>query len=191
MKEKLKSLKVNFTITAILTLIIGIVLLIYPGQVASVFARLVAIALFIVGAVMVIGGLIESGLWQLIVGIIIFAVGIWAWKSPAQIASIFPIAVGLLMIVHGVQNFKMALDERKYGVTRWFSAALLGMLSILFGLLCVAYAFGVVKLVIRVVGIMMIYDGLADMLVVHRTNKAAKSVIDSTISSEKDYDDYQ
>ena len=44
-------------------------------------------------------------------------------------------------------------------------------------------------MIISIIGIMLIYDGITDMLIVHRVNKASRYV-DSEILHEEDIDEF-
>lgn len=66
----------------------------------------------------------------------------------------------------------------------------MAVLNIVLGVLCIGNAFGLVEIGMMLIGIMLIYDGISDMFIVHKVNKAAKDVVDSTITREENVDDY-
>ena len=66
----------------------------------------------------------------------------------------------------------------------------MAILNIVLGVLCICNAVGLVKLGMILIGIMLIYDGLSDMFIVHKVNKASKEFVDSTILHEENLDDY-
>ena len=66
----------------------------------------------------------------------------------------------------------------------------MAILNIVLGILCICYAFGLVKLGMILIGIMLIYDGISDMFIIHKVNKASKEFVDSTILHEENIDDY-
>ena len=68
-------------------------------------------------------------------------------------------------------------------------AAVLGAVSILFGVICICNAFGIAKLTMVLIGLMLIYDGVTDMLIVSRGHRAEKNVLDADILREEDVED--
>lgn len=191
MKEKWKNLKIDVTLSAVLAVLIGVLFVIWPGQITMAFGRIVAIVVILAGAVLLLGRVTDTpvNFWGVIGSAIVLLVGIWLFISPQVIASLLPIVVGVLLVVHGVQDVVMAAETRKYQADRWWIAAAMGAVSIVFGVICICNAFNIVKLTMVLIGIMLIYDGLSDMFIVHKVNRAAKSVIDSEIVREEDADD--
>ena len=86
--------------------------------------------------------------------------------------------IGVLLVGHGVQNISMAFVGKGYGMTRWYVYLIGGLLNILCGIICVADAFGVVEMGVRIIGIMLLFDGIASMVTVNRLNYFEKNYID-------------
>ncbi len=190
MKEKFKELRVNVTISAVLTIVLGVLLIMYAGSFLTFFARIFAVIVLIIGVVMAAGGVIDSTMSRLISGVIIIAIGIWAYSRPTTIMSIIPIAIGVLLIVHGIQDLRLALDAKKHNSDSFGAMIFVAVLSIIFGAVCVADAFNIVSFAVQLVGVMLVIDGITDMFVVHKVNKAHKDIIDATEYTEEDLDDY-
>ena len=164
MFEKLRELKLNITMSAVLMVVLGIVLLFWPATVSVLIGKLVGLLLIVIGAIQLI------------------------FVNPKIVVSVIPIIFGILLVVHGVQDIAMAFEGRAFQVARWGVMLALGIVNILLGLICIACAFGIVNMIFAVMGIMLIYDGVTDMLIVHRVNKASRYV-DSEILREEDIED--
>ena len=54
------------------------------------------------------------------------------------------------------------------------------------GVVCIMAAFKLVTVAVQAIGIMLIYDGIADFGIVHKVRKATGSVVDGTITREED-----
>ena len=63
---------------------------------------------------------------------------------------------------------------------------MIGIISAILGLVCIFGAFGVLKLVTRVIGVMIIADAIGDMILVRRTNQASRDIVDGEVVSEED-----
>lgn len=192
MMEKLKSIKLNVTLSAILSVAIGVLLVACPGTIVTILARLIAVIIIASGVVLLLPQIFDAdrSYLSIIVAILIAMIGLWMFFSPKLVASIIPIAIGVLLVVHGVQDLSMAIEGKKNKANSWWSIILMAVLNIVLGVLCIGNAFGLVEIGMMLIGIMLIYDGISDMFIVHKVNKAAKDVVDSTITREENVDDY-
>ena len=192
MFEKLKEMKLNITFTAVLMIVFGIILLIWPGQVSAMIGKVVGLLLIITGVVQILGKIMDESnrAMGLTVSIIILLFGLYIFINPSIVVELLPIIFGILLVVHGVQDVSMAFEGRVVHATRWGGMIALGVVDIVLGLFCIANAFGLVKMTFMLIGLMLIYDGIKDMVIVHRVNRATRTV-DSTILHEEDVDDYQ
>ncbi len=193
MMEKLKSIKIDVTLSAVLSVVIGILLIFWPGTVITLLARVIAIILILSGIVLLIPKLCdeEKSYMSIIVYVMIALIGLWMFFSPKLVTSLIPIAIGVLLCVHGIQDLALGVEGKKNRANHWRSIPLMGILNIILGVLCICNAFGLVKIAFVLIGIMLVYDGLSDMFIVHKVNKAAKEVVDSKIIREENLEDYE
>ena len=192
MFEKLKEINLNVTIGAVISVVIGIMLLVSPAAIITIIAKVIAAVIIFSGVVFLVSALTDStkSALGITVAVLVAIIGIWMFVHPELIASLIPIAMGVLLVVHGVQDFSLAFDTKGNKGDKWWLGLLAGILNILLGIVCVGNAFGIVKIAVQLIGIMLIYDGLSDMLIVHKANKAAKDTVDSSIVYEQDVDEF-
>ena len=186
--EKIKNLKLNITFTALLVVLLGIVLLVWPENVLDVLAKVIAAVIVIIGVLQLIGSLMDENRRALgiVVAAIVIIVGGFLFINPNVLTTIVPIIFGVLLVTHGVQDVSLAFAGRKAKADKWVGIVVLAVLSILLGAFCIMNAFGIVKFTFRLIGIMLIYDGLSDMFIVHRVNKAERGVVDGKVLHETD-----
>ena len=158
MMDKLKSIKIDVTLAAVLSVVLGVLLVIWPATVITVLARVIAIILMVSGIVSLIPRLMDEvkSYTSIIVSLLITLIGLWMFLSPQAVASIIPIAIGVLLVVHGVQDLSLALEGKQTKAHNWWSIPLMAILNIVLGVLCISNAFGLVKLAMILIGIMMI-----------------------------------
>ncbi len=190
--EKLKNIKIDVTFNAVLSVILGVLLIVWPATVITMLARVIAVILVISGLFMLIPKLLEAikSYPSIIVSILIIVIGVWMFLNPAIVASVIPMVIGALMVVHGLQDLSLSIEGKSKKASNWWTMLLMGALNVFFGILCIANAFGLVKLAMIFIGIMLVYDGLTDMIIVHKVNKATREYVDSTITKEEDIDDF-
>ncbi len=180
MADKIRSLRLNITAGAVLVLLMGILFLFRPDEVVTTVSGLVGFVLLLIGVSMVIGRLFSpySRASGMLVGALVAVVGGSIMIHPARAASIIPVMIAVVLIVHGFQNVSMALAGKKYGMISWFWHMVGGVLCILCGMACVFNAFGVVTFGVRIIGIMLIYDGLSSILTAGRVNRYEREYVD-------------
>ena len=188
MIDKLKKIRFNITLSALLTLILGIILLFWPGEITVMISKAIAALLILTGAVQLLGAVTSSDrrVLSIAVAAVILLLGLWLFANPGVIVGLIPITLGILLVVHGIQDISLAFERRKYRDRRWWSAVVLGALSVIGGLFGIMNAFGIVKFALRIFGVMLAYDGITDMLIVHRVNKVTGNTIDGRILREED-----
>ncbi len=175
----LRKLKKNVVISAVLCIVLGLVLAIWPGM----SMHIVCIA---IGSVLILGGLVrlaesffdrDGSMYaqmNMIVGIIFAVVGIWIVIKPEKVLAIIPIIVGIVIAVHGLNNLQQAVSLCKEQYDKWWVALILGLVTIGFGALLVFRPFAAIDTVVTLIGVFLIYDGVSDLWIVSRVARTAK-----------------
>ena len=187
MANFLKNLKANYTLSAIICVVIGVVLIIWPGTSTQVVCMVLGGMLMIYGIVQIILYLFarERTLYlqgMLILGIVFSVVGAWILLKPETIIAAVPIIMGIIIIMHGLHNAIQAIDLKKMDYENWWVALLFGILTIVLGVVLVCNPCGAVEIVVRVIGAFLIDDGISDMWILSRlfkTKKNAERIIDA------------
>lgn len=193
MMEKLKSIKIDVVLSACLSVAIGVLLIFWPGEVITVLAKVIAVILMASGVALLLPKICEEekSYMSIIVYAMITLIGLWMFFSPKLVSSLIPIALGVLLTVHGIQDLALAVEGKKNRAEQWWSIPLIGILNIILGVLCICNAFGIVKLAMVLIGIMLVFDGVSDIYIVCKVNKAARDVVDAKITKEENLDDYE
>ena len=181
MKEKMKSIKLDVTMAALLTVAMGVIFIAWPIETITIMVRVFAVVIGLVGLAVIVAMLTSAPvhIFGAGAGVIVTLIGVWFFLQPDVLYNFVPIVVGVWLIVHGVRDFMMTFEGRKYKASRWGLMGLTGIISILCGVYCVCCAFKIVKFTMVVMGIMLIWDGISDMFIVHKVNYAARTVINS------------
>lgn len=179
MVEFLKGLRVNYTVSAVLCILLGLVLLIWPGTTTQIVCMSLGIVLLAYGIIQIViylfnreRTLISQGM--MILGIIFAVVGVWILLTPEMIIMAVPVIVGVLIVIHGLHNVVQAIALQKDGYERWWLALIFGLLTVIFGGLLIYNPFGAVELVVRLIGIFLIYDGVSDIWILSRVFKVKR-----------------
>ena len=187
MMDKLRAVRLHFTLTAILEAVLGVVLLIWPLGVVGFLATVVGVIVITMGLIVLASKIFDdvARMPGILIGLILVIVGGWIVLNPAGIVSIIPIMIGVGLVVHGVQNIMLALSARSVEAPRWGWMIFASVCVIILGVICIVCAIRVVDIAVRIGGIFMIIDGLSSIFMVHGVNKAERDV-DSVIVKETD-----
>ena len=177
----LKKLKTNIVISAMLCILLGIVLVVWPDLSMQVVCTAV-------GAILLIGGGVRLAVYfsvkdgsvyaqmNLIMGIILAVVGVWILLQPDKVLAIIPIIVGIVIVLHGINNLQQALTLYKDKYDKWWVALILGLLTVGFGVLLICRPFEALETAVMMIGICLIYDGISDIWIVSRIYRTAKAL---------------
>lgn len=176
----IKSLKVNYSLSAVICVILGIVLLVWPGQSTQVVCMVLGIVLGGFGLIQIIlylatkeKTMISHSMMML--GVVLAVIGGWIVLKPETIIKAVPMIVGILIVIHGFHNAVQAIDLKKMQYDNWWVALLLSLLTVALGVVLICNPFTIVDTVVRIIGAFLVYDGLSDMWILSRVFKTKKN----------------
>lgn len=176
MERILKRIKANVMVSAFICMALGIILVVWPG----LSVRMVCMA---IGVVLVINGISRLmnfifgrdgsifSQMNLVMGIIITVIGGWILFQPNTIIAMIPILVGIIIVIHGINNLQQTVSLCQSRYDKWWVALLLALITIGFGVLLIFNPFVAVDTLIRFIGLFLIYDGASDIWIMSRVSK--------------------
>lgn len=176
MMDFLKRVRADYLFSSVLCIALGIVFIIWKNGVIDIIGTAMAIGLIVLGIVNLSSfflNIATNGL-SVFMGVIILAVGIWFLIQPSVIVSLIPIVIGVVLAFHGLRGIKETLDAKNNGFGTWRFNMVLSVLEILFGLICIFDAFGVMEKAVAVVGVLMVLGGLSNIWIAATVAHAAR-----------------
>lgn len=179
MEKLLKKLKTNVVISSLLCVLLGLVLLFWPGLTIQIVCTAVGVVLIISGVIRIAGyftagdGSLYSQV-NLIFGIVFAVVGVWIVMKPDKVLAIIPIIMGIVIALHGLHNLQQSMTLYRDKYEKWWIALILGILTVGFGVLLICRPFAAIDTVVMLIGIFLIYDGVSNIWIVSRVAKSAK-----------------
>ena len=179
MEHILKKIKTNVIVSAFICIALGVILVFWPG----LSVKVVCMA---IGAVLVINGISRLlnfifgrdgsvfSQMNVVMGIIITVIGGWILLQPGTIIAMIPILVGIIIVIHGINNLQQSVSLCQNRYDKWWIALLLGIITIGFGVLLVFNPFAAVDTLIRFIGLFLIYDGASDIWIMSRVSRNVK-----------------
>ena len=178
MKDFFKRIRGEVLISAVLSMALGTLLMIFTDEFQKIFCIATAVALVIAGIFYIISFFMNTPLRQLKLGAgtVLAIVGVWFLISPDTLWKIVSVVVGAVLLIHGIQDVKLAIDSKKYMAPKWWLSLIFGVLNIVLAAVCIAHMFSPIKFIIYLMGIALIYDGITDIFIVIKVNSAAKNM---------------
>lgn len=175
MRDLFKKIRLEVYLSAALTIVLGIVLFVWPLEVTGLICRVLGALLTVMGAVWLFGYFVDKkGVLSMAGGLVFLLLGVWIFLRPGSIAKLVPIVIGVVLLVHSLNDFQMAAEARASGSGRWGLLFLMALLNCVFGVVCICDSFGVISVAMRLIGVALIYDGATDAFIVYHTVQAVK-----------------
>ena len=160
---------------SILMVVIGLVLMLWPGHVMTTTLKILGIALLAGGVISIAswyrGRMQDVNVSTLALGILLALAGIFVLAAPKFLISIVPVAVGLVVVFNGIFNLAQALDQRREGYSRWIVSLTLAILTLVLGLLIVFNPFSTMEMLVMAIGAVILYNGASNLWIESRYRK--------------------
>ena len=155
--------------TAVLYILLGLLLAIFPGMSGTIFVWVLAAAAAVFGLVhlgrylrgrktnQAVGG-------SLLLGIIALLFALFCALRPHAILSFLPLVLGILCLLDGIGKLPIAIAFVQDRSGSLIPALISTVLPILVGILLIINPFGAAKMVIMIFGIGLILDGISDLV---------------------------
>ena len=173
-----RDLKRNWLYASLLSIVLGIVLLAFPGIVMRTVCYLIAILFMLLGVKRIVayfrgrGSLFFSG--GLLLGLSALLIGILIFVRVESFVGILPFVIGIVTIFSGTASIQSALDLRREGYAGWIGSMIMSVLSVLIGMLLIINPFASLVVTVMFIGVSLIVDGFCDLITAWMFSKRLK-----------------
>lgn len=177
MKSKYRRIKGSWLVTSLMCILIGLVFAIWPEMVANA-------ANYILGGIILIVGIIYLAMsfWSkqrnfltgfgIIFSVVLIVIGVFMFLKPEFVLSLFPMIVGGIIIIHGIIDLKRSIELASLKYKLWWIALIIAVATIGLGVLLVFNPFSAVTLAFRIIGVILIVDGVSDFWIGFQVKRA-------------------
>lgn len=165
--EKKKSKTLYYLITAILFIVLGVVTIIYRNQIADMVDNIIKWVAAAVLAIVAIINIIQfaknpgkTTIGDLIFGALALIAAVILLVSHNLIIWVIGIIFGLYLVYEGVVKVLASFKCKKGSVKAWFLPLILGILSVIAGVVIVLNINKAVTIFFFIVGAVLIYAGI-------------------------------
>ncbi|MCD7842512.1 MAG: DUF308 domain-containing protein [Lachnospiraceae bacterium] len=174
--ELFKKIRVNLTVNAVLTILIGVLFVLNPTGTGGTIALIAGIAILISGITDIIRyvsdreyGFLMSG--SLFGGVLKCILGLFAVTHTGTIITLLSYILSVFVIIGGVNCLENATQLKRAEVSGWAVNMALSVAILIAGIFMLFFPFDAASTAITIVGIILIADGLNELFTAHRMRK--------------------
>ncbi len=169
MKDIVKKISTHIMIQAILAILFGLFLILFPQTTTMAMIYLLAGFLAVIGIISLISygrnkgesNFVDSdliaGIFQLLIALVMFI-------FPKTVAAVFSLLLGILVMLNGVLNMMRGLEIKKYGGRNWITILILNIIITIGGLIIIINPFASTVTFVLILGILLVAKGIADLV---------------------------
>ena len=164
----LKRMKWMSLIMALLYILFGIVLLLYPGQMADMICDLFGVALVAYGIINIVTYFmidIRESLYRndFAAGVIKILVGVMVIYYKETFQELMPFLLGLAIITSGVYKLQDGIDAARIGYSQGWLYILMAAVSIILGFVIMFNIVQAKDVMLQAAGAALVYCGVTDL----------------------------
>ena len=167
MIDKLKKIEKSMIFSTIVTLVLGLLLTIFPDMSLKILAYVIGISLMVMGGAFIIDYVKGTRLEKItsisfVLGVIFIGVGLFFIVAHAKLLNFIMVIIGIIFLIKGLCKVQLALNVRGV-LDAWKYNLIVGALTLSIGLILVLNPGKSVETFLRVVGIFIIVGSFADL----------------------------
>lgn len=177
--DRLKNNPVYFSV---ITVVSGIVLLLFPGVTLNVLCNIFGTLITLKGIVTLIEywkqrrTLPNSN--KLIIGIIEIIAGFNFVMISYLLIQIISSVLGIFIMYKGTKQYQIAMESKKYYNKSWIWMLILAVITIALGFAMIFLKLFLPNLIIKAIGVCLIYTGIASFIISSHINKEESTLLD-------------
>ena len=167
MIDKLKKIEKNLIFSTIVTLVLGLLLTIFPDMSLKILAYVIGISLMVMGGAFIIDYVKGTRLEKItsisfVLGIIFIGIGLFFVVAHQSILNFIMIVIGIIFLIKGLCKVQLALNVRGV-LDAWKYNLIVAVLTLTIGLILVLNPGKSAETFLRIVGIFIIIGSFADL----------------------------
>lgn len=166
----LNKMKKNWIASAIVTAVIGLLLVLFPGKSLEFISYCVGFVAVVMGVTRTVRYFKQDHTYpflfqsDLVAGLISAGLGLFLITQPKTVINLVPHIFGILLVGCGVGNILRAVDAKKAGISTWGVLLALAIVSIVLGVVIMGSPFETMEISVILIGSGLIYEGITDLI---------------------------
>lgn len=193
MKQFFQDVKNSFLLSAAVSIILGIVLIVYPVKTSLLICYIAGALLLFGGVVALIRYIASRGepfffRYDLFVALVLILFGCSVIFESDLVIAFIPVVIGIILLANGLLSIQKAFNLKKTGLEKWWLEFLLALLTSVLGIIICTNPFDAVATTNIFIGICLVYSGISDLVTTYymgRAKRRIKNVIQTEINQQK------
>lgn len=168
----------NIIVQAVLSIVVGLLLMFWPGITIVTVLYLVGIIFAIMGISSLItyfrAAEADRSTGVLATGVLFGIIALIVFLFPQVIAGFFSVVLGIILVICGAVNAVRSMELKKYGQSSWIASLVLSVLIMIGGVVIIANPFQTTSLFVFVLGLIIASNGIIDLIIEAQMRKALK-----------------
>lgn len=167
MIDKLKKIEKGMLFSTVVTMLLGILLVMFPNDSLNILANVIGIGLIAMGGFFIIDYVKGSRLEKItsisfVLGSIFIGTGIFFIVAHAKLLSFIMVIIGIIFLIKGLCKVQLAMNVRGV-LDSWKYNLIVGCLTLTIGMILVLNPSKSVEAFLRIMGIFIILGSFADL----------------------------
>lgn len=176
----MRAAKTGYITISVIYCILGLALIIHPSFSARLVGILCGVSLIIFGAVKILGYFSKDLFrlafqYDLATGILQIALGIIVMVKPDNFLNLICTVLGITVLIEGLFKIQVAMDSKKFGISRWWLIAAAAVLSVIYGILLVFRPDESMTFLLILLGMSLLCSGILNLITVLTAVKIIKN----------------
>ena len=168
--KTIMAIRINRVVTAVIMILLGLVHIIWPETSLLVMCKIGGALLALTGLAAIVIYLFNRDkslvlLLSLIGGTIVGIMGLWLFINPNYLISLFPSILGVIIFISGIVDIMDSFSIFRRRRQSFVLSLVLGIITTALGILIFMNPFKTVIVIIRVIGAVLIFDGITNLIV--------------------------
>ena len=169
--RSIQTAKVGYLVISAALCILGVLLIVYPTISAKVLCYILGGVLTVYGIIKMVGYFSKdlyrlAFQYDLASGALITALGVIMLVFPDGVISVTHTVIGILILADGLFKIQIAIDAKRFGVSRWWLIAAAAILTGVVGLLLILHPFAGAAAAMILMGVGLLTEGILNLSVV-------------------------
>ena len=166
----MKNSKLGKILSLVVIALVGLFLVIYPGDTLNIVVGVFGGALLLIGLIGIVSYFLPKNknsrnVIDLVISIVEVIVGLIVVSNIGFVISLFPFFAGVIIAVQGVLYLISAFRMKSDNNNSWKLGLVLSLVMIAFGILIFANPFATQTALVRLAGIALIYNAVSGLII--------------------------
>ena len=182
MKSVLQEQQRSSALVALVTILFGAALVLWPNRSVSVICALLGGALLVSGLLYVVGWFagkrrVGAPVYLIIPGVVLAGLGVWLMTSSQTVIALVRYVFGAVIIFHALLDIQGVMVLRKQKMPKWVVAMVVSGVTLLFGILILLDPLDTFGALVVLIGLALIFDGGSDLWLILTLRKSQKTYL--------------